>query len=273
MKARIRYYQQFDADLDREVPAEAYGSWQTELMEFDTRRMALIVVHANDPGDSADVPGWFRAVEYLPRSVAIMEERFDELLSTCRSSNLPIIHLAGTNGFHKNYPGYAAAESLPPSTPSITAPVSTNEEIEKFRRFRRSRVFPGERNETDIRRGRGAIADFPDWSRPRGDEFVIDRADRLDAAARHLGASHLVYCGFAVNWCMWFVSGGMVDMSRLGYLCSTIEEATTAVENAESARREEHKAYALWTISIEFGFVFPIREFLSGVLNESNSDR
>ena len=268
MKARVRYYQQFDADFDRDVPAEAYGSWQTELVEFDRKRIALVVVHANDPGPRANAPGWFRAVEYLPRSVAIMSEHFESLLSTCRNSDVPVIHLAGTEGFHRRYPGYAVAESLSANSTPPGVSLSANEELQRFTQFRRSRVFPGEHNESDIRLGRTGMKDFPEWSRPRGEEFVVDRADRLDAAARHLGATHLVYCGFAVNWCVWFISGGMVDMSRLGYLCSVIEEATTAVENAESAREEKHKQYALWTISVKFGFVFPIGEFVSGIRND-----
>ena len=271
MKARIRYYQQFDADFDREIPAEGYGSWKTELVDFDRSRIALVVVHANDPGARDKVPGWYRAVEYLPRSVAIMADRFDALLSTCRENDVPIIHLAGTDGFHRGYPGYAMAESLPVNPTPPIARLSSNEELRKFTQFRRSHVFPGKHNESDIQAGRKEMNDFPESSRPRGDEYVVDRADRLDAAARNLGATHLVYCGFAVNWCVWFISGGMVDMSRLGYVCSIIEEATTAVENAESARGEKHKAYALWTISVEFGFVFPIDEFLSGVRNDSDS--
>jgi len=55
--------------------------------------------------------------------------------------------------------------------------------------------------------------------------------------------------------------GGMVDMSRYGIMCSTIREAVTAVENAETAREEKEKLQALWRVSLQFGFVFGLDDF------------
>jgi hypothetical protein len=60
----------------------------------------------------------------------------------------------------------------------------------------------------------------------------------------------------------------MVDMSRYGIICSTIPEAVTAVENKETAREEREKQQALWRVSLEFGFVFPLRESLAVINND-----
>ena len=54
---------------------------------------------------------------------------------------------------------------------------------------------------------------------------------------------------------------GMVDMSRYGMMCSTIREAVTAVENAETAREEREKQQALWRVAINSGFVFGVDDF------------
>jgi hypothetical protein len=42
----------------------------------------------------------------------------------------------------------------------------------------------------------------------------------------------------------------MVDLSRAGLLCSTIREATTAIENKETARHENAKELALWRVAL-----------------------
>ena len=51
-------------------------------------------------------------------------------------------------------------------------------------------------------------------------------------------------------------------MRRCGVLCSTITEATTAVENRETARAEHEKQQALWRVALEFGLVFSLPDFL-----------
>ena len=80
--------------------------------------------------------------------------------------------------------------------------------------------------------------------------------------------AHLIYIGFAINWCLLKSPGGMVDMSRLGYMCSAIRQATTAVENKETARRELNKESALWRVATHFGFVFDA-DPLIGALNDA----
>ena len=73
--------------------------------------------------------------------------------------------------------------------------------------------------------------------------------------------NHLVYIGFAINWCLLMSPGGMVDMGRYGVMCSTIAEAVTAVENGETARLELEKRQALWRVAINSGFVFRLQDF------------
>jgi len=54
-------------------------------------------------------------------------------------------------------------------------------------------------------------------------------------------------------------------MSGRGILCSVFREATTAVENHQSARRRWAKELALWRVALAFGFVFEVDEFLAAV--------
>ncbi len=54
-------------------------------------------------------------------------------------------------------------------------------------------------------------------------------------------------------------------MSRHGIMCSTIREATTAVENRETAREELAKEIALWRVAIAFGYVFNLDDFVAAL--------
>jgi hypothetical protein len=62
----------------------------------------------------------------------------------------------------------------------------------------------------------------------------------------------------------------MVDMARHGCLCSTIREATTAVENRETAREQREMQQALWRVSLEFGFVFGLDDFIRALSTRSS---
>jgi len=131
---------------------------------------------------------------------------------------------------------------------------------DRLQDFRADRIFVGAHNRPDVEAGRHGIK-FPEQARPVGDEGIAKDGHQLAALCRAHGINHLVYVGFAINWCLLMSPGGMVDMSRYGMMCSTIREAVTAVENAETAREEREKQQALWRTAISSGFVFGVEDF------------
>jgi len=62
----------------------------------------------------------------------------------------------------------------------------------------------------------------------------------------------------------------MIDMSRRGYVCSAVRDATTSVENRESARTQSHQEEALWRVALAFGFVFDTADLLDSLGNPGN---
>ena len=106
---------------------------------------------------------------------------------------------------------------------------------------------------------------LPPRGPPVGDEGVAESTAQLFALCRAAGVNHLVYAGFAMNWCLLMSPGGMLDMSRRGVLCSAFRQAVTAVENRESARSEGHKEEGLWRVSLAFGFVFDVDDFVAAL--------
>jgi hypothetical protein len=258
------YYQQFDADFERDVPAEGYAGWRRAVLDLSLAHTAVVVMHAWDTGTREAFPGWHRAVEYIPRADEIVRTVFPRLLGAVRASPLPLFHVVGGGDYYRDYPGYRRAAALAGPSPAPPPPVTPDPTLEALRRFRAERVFPGAANREDVRRGASAI-DFPPAAAPRGEEGIAADGHQLAALCAAHGVNHLIYAGFAINWCLLLSPGGMAEMSRRGVLCSAFRQAVTAVENRETARAEWGKENALWRVALAFGFVFDVDDFLDAL--------
>jgi hypothetical protein len=264
LRLTAHYYQQFDADLALDVPAEAYGGWRVDEIALSWEHTALVMMHAWDVGTPAQVPGWYRAVEYLPRANAIARDVFPPLLGAARSTGFRVLHVVGGGDYFRSCPGYQRALELGCRPGPVPDPIEADPVLEALRRFRSDRVFLGEHNTGEVTRGVQHL-DFPPQARPTDDEGVAEDTHQLLALCREAGVNHLIYAGFAVNWCLLMSPGGMLEMSRHGVMCSVLRQAVTAVENRESARDEAHKEEALWRVALAFGFVFDVDDFITAL--------
>ncbi len=267
IKLPASYYQHFDADFKRDMPAEGYGGWKKADIEISRQHTALVVMHAWDMGTREEFPGWHRAVEYIPRADKICQTVFPKLLGAVRGSGFRLFHVVGGGDYYKHLPGDKKAAELAGSAgvpTGISEQVASDPVLEKLQAFRAANVFVGKHNEEDVAKGFKRL-DFAPNARPRGDEPITENAEQLFALCRHYGINHLIYAGFALNWCLLMSPAGMLDMMRHGVMCSVIRDATTAVENKESARTESHKEEALWRVALEFGFVFDLKDIVEAL--------
>lgn len=261
---QANYYQQFDADFDRDVPGEGYGGWGRIEVEIARQHTALVVMHAWNTGSREAFPGWHRAVEYMPRANEIAREVFPPLLRAVRASDLPVLHVVGGGDYYGQYPGYQRAVQLAGAPAAAPEQVVADPALQRLRALRREKVFVGPHNEADVRRGFSAL-DFMEEARPLGGEGVAENAEQLFALCNERAINHLIYVGFAINWCLLLSPGGMADMSKRGMMCSALRQAVTAVENRETARAELCKEIALWRVALAFGFVFDVADFLTAI--------
>jgi len=258
------YYQHYDADFDLDVPEEGFGGWKKEQLDFSREHTAVVVMHAWDLGTKEQFPGWWRAVPYARRSETIVRKVFPPLLEVVRKSELPLFHIVGGADYYKHLPGYKRAVALAGPEPKLVEKIKSDPIRDKLDKFRKAHAFPGLHNKKDIDRGFSRL-DFPDEVRPQGKEGVAENGHQLFALCKEHGINHLIYCGFAINWCMLLSPGGMAEMQKYGLMCSVLREATTAVENKDTARRELCKEIALWRVAIEYGFVFDVDDFIAAV--------
>ena len=259
-----KYYKQFDADFNLDVPAEGYGGWDKTKLPFNTDKSALVVMHAWDCGTREEYPGWHRMVEYIPRSYEICEKVLPDILKTAREKGLKVVHVVSGDDYSKNHPGYKEVLEICPDEVSNTESIDGDDVTERLRAFRTENVSPGKHNIDDIKRGRKKI-DFAKGAEPVGNEPICKDSRQLFAWCKNHEVNHLVYTGFAIDGCLLVSPGGMIDMSRKGIMCSAIEEAVTAIENKETAREETAKKIALWRVALLFGFVYEKKDFVNAL--------
>jgi hypothetical protein len=269
MKVLANYYQQFDADYTRDVPGEGYGGWKKAAIEIAPARTALVVMHAWEQGTREEFAGWHRAVEYIPRAQEICRKVFPPLLKAARERDWKIFHVVGGGNYYQHLAGYRRACALAEKE-AAWPQIASDETADALRAFKREHSFVGPHNERDVARGFGQL-DFSDEARPRENEGVAETTAQLFALCRAEGVNHLIYMGFAINYCLMWSPGGMIDMVRHGCLCSAFRQAVTAVENRESARQESHKEAALWAVAMAMGFVFDVEDFLSALGKLTNT--
>jgi nicotinamidase-related amidase len=270
MKVQASYYQQFDADHRLDVPAEGYGGWKKAEIELAPAHTALVVMHAWETGTPALYPGWHRAVEFLQRANAILKTVFPPLLTAVRESGLTLYHVTSGSYYCKDYPGYRRAAELAGPTPELPNRATPDPVLERLRAFKEAHAFVGTHNLEDVGRGFKNMR-FPPQAQPVGEEGIAENAHQLAALCKADGINHLIYTGFAINWCLLMSGGGMVDMTRRGFMCSAIRQAVTAAENKETARGELAKEIALWRLAVAFGFVFDLEEFLAALAAERDN--
>lgn len=264
MRIPAHYYQYFDADYDRDVPAEGMGGWKQAELTFDRDRLALVVMHAWDVGPMAEYPGIYRSCEYLARDHVIVREVFPPLLQAARETGTKLIHVVGGRDYYSHLPGYRRAAALTPPSPAPPRIRVQDPLFDAVQQFRNEHALTGPRNAGDRERS-NAIRTFARGTEPVGDEWVVKDTEQLFAVCQAEGINHLVYSGFAIDACLLISPGGMVDMSRRGLMCSVLKQATTAMETKESARQEWAKEIALWRVAIDFGFVFDVDAFITAI--------
>ena len=258
------YYRHFDADFSLDVPEEGFGGWKTETLPVSLEHTAVVVMHAWDCGTREQYAGWYKAVPYIPRADAISRTVFPRLLGAVRGAGMALFHVVGGGDCHKDLPGYKRAVKLAGPGPPAPERVPGDPIRQRLDAFRSARVFPGTHNQDDIRRGFEQL-DFLEKARPVGEEGVAENGRQLFALCKERGINHIVYAGFAINWCLLLSPGGMAEMQQYGLMCSALREATTAVENGETARGELCKEIALWRVSLAFGLVFGVDGFVEAL--------
>ena len=261
---RAWIYRQFDTDPHAEEPATGFGGWQEIELPMSWKHCAIVSMHAL----AIETREYRNFVEYLNRAEQIMREKFPPLLTAARKAGVPVIHIGTGNEKHRKSPQYAKTLACDPHlirTPEIPDRAPHPEIRAAWNELRADLSCPGKHNRSD---SGFFTADFGIGAEALPEDYIAFDGDELDAVCRKLDVCHLIYIGFALNFCLDLSPGGMTDMWRRHYVCSAIREATTSVENKESCKTHAHHEQALWRVALRYGFVFHLQDILESLERE-----
>jgi hypothetical protein len=258
------FYQHYPADFSAwSRAARGFNGWTSEARDLDLRHTAILLMHLPDAGLTPDSewgpdcqrPDLLGTVEWVPRAMELCQYRLPRLVNAARSANLQIVHVYGA--IHdKTEPCTArslAEAGEPPPTDEDR--VITNDEV--FQQHSRDvfGLMPS--------RPEGSpdhVPGLPEELNPTNNDLVVAQSWQLHRLMENRDITHLIYTGWALNWCLWFSPCGMSDMKRKGYLCSAVRGGCVAIENRESADTESNLEYAYWKTSTMFGYIFDLHE-------------
>ncbi len=270
------FYRHYGADFSAwSRAARGFHGWTSEARDLDLRHTALLLMHLPDAGLTPDCewgpdckrPDLLGTVEWVPRTMDLCTHRLPPLVAAARASGVQIVHVLGAITDPKEA---CAARSLveagaPPAPDAerlTDAGASARHSRDVFGEF------PG--------RPPGSPEHEPGLPKvlcPQGNDLVVAESWQLHRLMKKRGITHLIYTGWALNWCLWFSPCGMSDMQRKGYLCSAVRGGCVAIENRESADTEANLEYAYWKTTTMCGYIFDLHELTASLRGAASNTR
>ena len=99
----------------------------------------------------------------------------------------------------------------------------------------------------------------------KDDEFVIATGQQLHELLEERRILHLLYAGFATNWCVLGRDYGIRSMSRYGYNIILLRDATTGVEFPDTYSNLFTTEIAIREVEQQYGFSASNADFLSTI--------
>ncbi len=273
-------YRHHPADFSRwHEAAVGFRGWEAEERELDLDRCCLALMHfpstgltpATEWGPDCQNPNSLGTVEWVPRAMDVVTFRMPRLVKGAREAGLLVVHIAGAprKGPVWEKSLKEAGDPPPPDPDRITR------DGKRWDQHTRD-VFDLPRNKQasiEIEAPRVLGSDRYDILQPREGDICAANAWQLHRLLKNRDVDHIIYCGWALNWCLWFSPGGMCDMNRKGYLCSAVRGGCVAIENRESAVGEKNLQYAYWKTSTMFGYIFDLHELTTALRRQTPNPR
>jgi len=207
----VRYFQD---STPEGVPCREENFIRREVeMALPLRQTALVLV---DVWDNHFIESW------LERAGRMTQQSVVPVLAKAREVGMTVVH-APSPPIAETY------EQLKRHTPASPSPVTDWPPAEFRARVGEYAAFRGPRSQPP------GIPDIPELGlsplvEVLEEEFVVATGQQLHELAREQGIMHLIYAGFATNWCILNRDYGMRAMAQKGYNMILLRDATAGVE-------------------------------------------
>lgn len=253
--------------------AKSVLGWTSEVRPLDLSKTCLVLMHLPERGLTPQTefrpdlpnPNVLGTVEDVPRTMDLVMFRLPRLVEAARKAGLQVGTIGVSEGMMKSEYGrkYLKEAGEPPPDDDASIP-RDQERWAKHDKDLYSLPLPlNEKGLPPV--ASSTLTGMPAVLRPQGHDLVAQHSWQLARLLRNRGIDHIIYCGYALDECLWFEPCGMSDMKRRGFMCSAVRGGCVAIETKESCEGEQYLEYALWKTSSVFGYIFELHELTSAL--------
>ena len=247
-----RYYRVY---TDEDVPCrEENFQFVEKTLPLQAAQTALILV---------DVWATHYIDSWLTRAAAITQEKIVPMIAAAREAGVLVVHAPSPFVVERHHP-----ESMPAVSPSVEERddwppaafhgIYRSGEYSSLGRQLEPRLGAAhKRYETDLQ-----IADI---AAPEEGDIVIADGRQLHEELKARGILHLLYAGFATNWCVMGRDYGVVSMNSRGYNIILARDATAGVEFHDSLQEETATQIAIREIETKYGWSTTSSQLVSAI--------
>ena len=218
-------------DVDEEkLIRHKYLTWRLPATET-----ALVIVDAWD-------------VHYLKshqkRAVEICRRKIKSVMDACRKAEITIIHAPSLEDAKRylntgEFLG-ARVENAKPAETQLWPPEDFRKRLGEYGEFAKPEGSVAAKWKQMQSRRKICQA-----VKPRIGDCIVGTGAELQELCFDKRILHLIYVGFAANWCVLFRDYGVREMSLLNYNVIILRDCTTAIENAYTAERKDMTKFAI----------------------------
>ena len=237
---RVRYFQD---STPADVPCRETEFVRREFeMPLPIDETALVLV---DLWNVHFIESW------IERAKQVTVDCVVPVIDAARKTGVTIVH-APSPSVAAQYPQLERHNPPQPSTPNTWPPSEFRSRSGDYNIYRGPRSQPPgigiHWNKLASQLSMSAAIDIKE------DEFVIATGQQLHELMEERGILHLLYAGFATNWCVLGRDYGIRSMSRYGYNIILLRDATTGVEFPDTYENLFTTEIAIREVEQQYGF-------------------
>lgn len=215
-------------------------------MPLPAGQTALVLV---DLWDNHFIESWLERAEQITREAVV------PVLAAAREVGLTIVH-APSPPVAEQFEELKKHAPPMPSVPPAWPPAEFRSRQGEYAAFRGPRAQPPGIPPLD------RLGMSPHIEVLEG-EFVVATGEQLHVLLAERGILHLVYAGFATNWCILNRDYGMRAMAGRGYNLVLLREATAGVEFPDTVAKGLATEMAVREVEQQLGFSAANADFLA----------
>ncbi|MBT4496251.1 MAG: isochorismatase family protein [Gemmatimonadetes bacterium] len=247
-----RYYRVY-TDPDVSCDEQNFGFVERDL-SIPIEQAALVLV---DVWSTHYIDSW------LQRATEVTRERIVPLLQAARRAGVTVIHAPSPFVVERHHPEFTptSGSSAEPSAwpPPAFRGIYRSGEHADFGRDREPRLQEAiSRYETELK--------ISDLVAPLPGEPIIATGNQLHELLTERRILHLVYAGFATNWCVIGRDYGIIAMNERGYNIVLVRDATTGVEFHDSVEELTATEIAIREVETKYAWSTTTDAFITSAV-------